>query len=136
MRVCLDTNVLVAAFASRGLCFDLLRYVTEVHDLVVGEVLVEELRRALTIKIRLTEDALNAVEATIACFTILPRPAAPSEVEVRDPDDRWVLATAVEGAADILVTGDKDLLTLGDTAPLPIVTPRAFMESIAGNVSH
>jgi putative PIN family toxin of toxin-antitoxin system len=131
MRVCLDTNVLVAAFASRGLCFDLFRHVIEGHDLVIGEVIIEELRRVLTTKLRLPQDALNSVEATVACFTILPRPKAPSDVDVRDPDDRWVLATAIEGAADVLVTGDKDLPTLAATAPLPIVSPRTFMASIS-----
>jgi predicted nucleic acid-binding protein len=48
VRVCLDTNVLVAAFATRGLCADVLRTVLAEHDLVVGEVILAELRRVLT----------------------------------------------------------------------------------------
>jgi predicted nucleic acid-binding protein len=47
---------------------------------------------------------------------------------VRDPDDLWVLASAIEGDADALVTGDQDLLAVADIAPLPIVTPREFWE--------
>ena len=43
MKVCLDTNVLVAAFATRGLCADVLRTVLVDHELVMGEVLLEEL---------------------------------------------------------------------------------------------
>ena len=52
------------------------------------------------------------------------------DIELRDPDDKWVLASAVVGAADVLVTGDKDLLSSMDAAPLPILTPRAFWESL------
>ncbi|MBM3956880.1 MAG: putative toxin-antitoxin system toxin component, PIN family [Gemmatimonadetes bacterium] len=54
------------------------------------------------------------------------RPPAPSGIDVRDPDDRWVLASALAGRADVLVTGDKDLLALGTRSPLRIVDPRGF----------
>ena len=47
MRVFLDTNVLVSAFATRGLCADVLRLILAEHTLVTGEVVLRELRRAL-----------------------------------------------------------------------------------------
>lgn len=40
MRVFLDTNVLVSAFATRGLCADLMRHVLAEHDLITGEVII------------------------------------------------------------------------------------------------
>lgn len=122
MRVCLDTNVLVAAFATRGLCADVFRTVAAEHDLVLGEVMLTELRRALKTKLRLPEEGIAAVEAVLA--------DAPSDVEIRDPEDRWILATAIAGAADVLVTGDQDLLAVHGTAPLPILDPRAFWEML------
>ena len=45
-------------------------------------------------------------------------------LEIRDDDDGWVLASAVVGEADALVTGDKDLLDVAEAAPLPILSPR------------
>jgi len=122
VRVCLDTNVLVAAFATRGLCADVFRTVAAEHDLVLGEVMLTELRRALKTKLRLPEEGIAAVEAVLA--------DAPSDVEIRDPEDRWILATAIAGAADVLVTGDQDLLAVHGTAPLPILDPRAFWEML------
>ena len=122
MRVCLDTNVLVAAFATRGLCADVFRTVAAEHDLVLGEVMLTELRRALKTKLRLPEEGIAAVEAVLA--------DAPSDVEIRDPEDQWILATAVAGSADVLVTGDQDLLAVHGTAPLPILDPRAFWEML------
>ena len=54
----------------------------------------------------------------------------PAPVSVRDPDDAFVLASALEAQADVLVTGDKDLLVLGDTAGIRIITPRALLDML------
>jgi putative PIN family toxin of toxin-antitoxin system len=133
VRVCLDTNVLVAAFATRGLCADVFRTVAAEHELVLGEVMLTELGRALKTKLKLPEAAIAAVEAVLATFPVIPKPDAPSHLEIRDPEDRWVLATAVAGSADVLVTGDQDLLAVQGAAPLPILDPRAFWEMLRGN---
>lgn len=128
MRVCLDTNVLVAAFATRGLCADVLRTVLAEHELIVGDVILAELRRVLTTKFKVPSDRIDAIEAIFAPFPIVPKPAAPSKLRVRDASDRWIVATAVAGGADVLVTGDDDLLIVASNAPIPILTPRAFWE--------
>ena len=52
MRVFLDTNVLVAAFATRGLCADVMRVVLAEHQ-VTGDVVLRELRKALARRIKL-----------------------------------------------------------------------------------
>ncbi len=130
MRVCLDTNVLVAAFATRGLCADVFRTVVAEHELVLGEVVLTELRRALTTKLRLPPEGVAAVEAVLSAFPVVPKPDAPSKLAVRDHADRWVLATAIAGEADVLVTGDQDLLEIHGKAPLPILNPRAFWEML------
>lgn len=128
MRVCLDTNVLIAAFATRGLCADVLRTVLAEHDRVIGEVILAELRRTLATKFRVPADRIEAVESVLAAFPVIPKPAEPSAIAVRDASDRWVLATAVAGKADILVTGDKDLLAARNESPLRILDPRSFWE--------
>lgn len=136
MRVCLDTNVLVAAFATRGLCADVLRVVLAEHELVLGEVMLHELRRALKRKIRVPDDQMSAVEAVFSGLELVAKPVAPSPVPVRDRDDRWILATAVAGRSDVLVTGDDDLLAVADEAPLPILAPRAFWELLRSGKSR
>lgn len=128
MKVCLDTNVIVAAFATRGLCADVFRTVLAEHDLMVSEVILDELRRALATKLKLSDDRIAAVEAVLASFPIVPRPATPAAAPVRDPADRWILATALAGGAEVLVTGDRDLLDVRAQAPLRMVDPREFWE--------
>ncbi|MGI8508494.1 MAG: putative toxin-antitoxin system toxin component, PIN family [Gemmatimonadaceae bacterium] len=128
MRACLDTNVLVAAFATRGLCADVLRTVLAEHELVVGEVILAELRRTLASKLKVPADRIEAIEAVLSVVPAIPKPAAPSALVIRDAADRWVLATAVARAADVLVTGDQDLLVVASESPVRILDPRAFWE--------
>jgi uncharacterized protein len=135
VRVCLDTNVLVAAFATRGLCADVLRTVLAEHELVIGEVILAELWRPLAEKFKLPAKQVDAIEAVLTIVPIIPKPAAPSEVVVRDAADRWILATAIAGAADVLVTGDQDLLVVAADAPVRILDPRAFWELLRAGAS-
>lgn len=128
MRVCLDTNVLVAALATRGLCADVLRTVLAEHDLVIGEVIRAELRRVLSAKLRLPAERVAAIDTLLASFPQVPKPSRPSAITIRDASDRWVLALAEAGGADVLVTGDEDLLVVRDAAPFPVLNPRAFWE--------
>jgi uncharacterized protein len=132
VRVCLDTNVLVAAFATRGLCSDVLRTVLTEHELILGEVILREFRRVLKTKLRLPEDRISAAEAVFSAIDVIPKPDEATNIPLRDRADRWILATAVAGRADVLVTGDDDLLSAAASAPLPILTPRAFWELLRG----
>ena len=124
MRVYLDTNVLVSAFTARGLCADLFRYLLAEHEVLIGEVNLLELRRVLQDRFDATPDQLVAVEALLRDQTIVAKPRTPSPIRVRDRDDEWVLASAIAGTAEMLVTGDKDLLTVAPQSPVLILAPR------------
>lgn len=132
MRVFLDTNVLVSAFATRGLCADLLRHVLAEHDLITGEVVIAELRRVLRERIKVPARTVAAVEQLLRDQVVVARPAKPHPLPIRDTDDRWVLASAVAGKADVLVTGDLDLLEMASRAPLSIMDPRGFWNMVRG----
>ena len=135
MRVCLDTNVLIAAFAARGLCADVLRSVLTEHDLVLGEVILEEFRRVLKSKLRVPPGRIESAEAVFSAIEILPKPDRPAELQIRDRTDRWIVATALLGNADVLVTGDRHLLDIAEEAPLRILSPREFWTLLRGGSS-
>jgi len=128
----LDSNVLVAAFAARGLCAGLLTLVLSDHELVVPEVVAEELRRVLTTKLKASAEALSSVEAVLDRCEFVPRGSYPSPIVLRDPSDEPVLAAAIHGSAEILVTGDDDLLSVARESPIRILSPRAFMTLVRG----
>jgi putative PIN family toxin of toxin-antitoxin system len=131
--VCLDSNVLVAAFAARGLCADLLRLVIADHDLIVPEVVAGEVRRVLSDKLKVGAEALEALDAVLERCEIIAVGTEPSSIEIRDPDDERVLADAISGGTEILVTGDNDLLDVAGDSPIRIMSPRAFMALVRGS---
>jgi uncharacterized protein len=128
LKVFLDTNVLVAAFATRGLCADVLRTVLAEHELVLGEVVLVEFRRVLSKKLKVPADRISAAEAVFEGVPVVPRPKKPSLLEIADASDRWIHVSAVEAGADVLVTGDEDLLSVAGESVLRIVSPRAFWD--------
>ncbi|MDZ7693801.1 MAG: putative toxin-antitoxin system toxin component, PIN family [Balneolaceae bacterium] len=124
-------NVLVSAFTARGLCADLLELILADHKLMTGEFVLQELQRVLLKKLKVPEGKVSEVLGFLRNHHVEPIPDEPSEVKVRDEDDRSVLESAIRSKADILVTGDKDLLAISDQVPqLRIITPRKFWELV------
>ena len=128
MKVFLDTNVLVSAMATRGLCADVLREILTSHQLVVSVPLFNELKLVLREKLRipgkLIDDAIEILRQDAHFAT----PSTLSDVKIRDKDDLIILSSALNGNANLLVTGDKELLDLGKIEDMEIVSPRGFWE--------
>jgi uncharacterized protein len=132
VKVFFDTNVLIAAFATRGLCADLFAHVLLEHDLVVGEVVLGELRTKLRTKLKLPKKTIDEIEAQLRDSVVVKTPAKHLGLRISDPDDEWVVASALAGGADVLVTGDAAILKLGKRAPLAILSPRGLWELLRG----
>jgi putative PIN family toxin of toxin-antitoxin system len=132
VKVCLDTNVLVRAFATRGLSADVLRVVLAEHELLVPELILIEFRRALAKKLRAPEAEIVFAEQVLRTQTVIADAVALAAPRVRDAADARVLASAVAGGADVLVTGDADLLIVAARSPIPILSPRELWERLRG----
>jgi putative PIN family toxin of toxin-antitoxin system len=124
VRVFLDTNVLVGAFAARGLCADLLRGIIAQHELVTGEVVLTELSRVLTQKIAIPAEVVEDIDRFLRGYEVALLPGAHLGLGLRDPDDEWVVASAAAAGAGLLVTGDADILVAAGALPVRAVTPR------------
>jgi putative PIN family toxin of toxin-antitoxin system len=128
MRVVLDANVLIAAVAGRGLCESVLELCLEEHDLVVSEELLDEVRRTLVRRIRLPEAVALDFCRLLRRNAILANPMDVSPDACRDPKDIYLLGLAQSVRAEMLVTGDKDLLESAWGGTTRIVTPRQFWD--------
>jgi putative PIN family toxin of toxin-antitoxin system len=125
--VFLDTNVLVSAFTTRGLCSDVLRTVLTEHDLVVGPAVIDELRQVLK-KFALPKPQIEEIIGFLDSYVAKGKATPRRLPAVRDPDDVRILAEAVGANAEALVTGDKDLLVVAAKSPIAILSPRGFWE--------
>lgn len=92
--------------------------------------MLSETRRVLREKLGVSSETVNDIEQLLRRYHVEPMPETDPPVAVRDPDDELVLASAIAADADVLITGDKDLLDVADQVEaLRIMSPRTFWES-------
>jgi len=136
VRVLLDANILVSYLLAReaSLAVEIVEAgVAGRDDLLLPEDLVDGLASRVAGKPYLAEriaaeDVREFLGLLAAVAEVLPRIAGPLPAVTRDPQDDYLIAHALFGRADLLVTGDRDLLTIGRVGDLRIVTPRRFWE--------
>lgn len=124
----LDTNVIIAAFATRGICADVLEFCISGHTLVTSEFILSETREKLSEKLHLPESVTHDIISYLHDNSEIVVPARIDESICRDKDDVKIIGTAVSGKANFVITGDNDLLVLINHEQVKILTPRAFWE--------
>ena len=130
MKIFLDTNVLASAAATRGLCADVLRQVFASHQLFISEQVLKELNRVLRFKFGVGQGLIDDFIWLLQQDTAFVEPAKLPRVELQDKHDLLILAAAIAAGAEVLVTGDKELLDLGQIEGLEILSPRQFWEKL------
>ena len=128
MKAVFDTNVLIAAFLTEGLCSGLLlRARKHTFNLVLCDAIIREFQGVLTKKFKLSSSDISEITAIVkeAASEILNQTASIGRI-CRDPDDDMVISCAVDAAADYIVTGDEDLLILKRYKDIVIINPRNF----------
>jgi putative PIN family toxin of toxin-antitoxin system len=137
-RVVFDTTILVSAFVRRGgLAEELLTLAGEgKFELVLSSAIILETWRTLLsgdhIRARYAysdERAHRFCRSLLRIADVL-RSTTPLSGVVRDPNDDMILACAVTGAADTVVSRDKDLVSLGTYGEITIVTPEVFRQQL------
>jgi len=138
MRLVLDTNVVTSALLWQGAPHQLLHAIRQrpALQLYSSAALLDELARVLmrgSLHKRLTAIGRQARDVLLDYSTITQIVEADplTQPVCRDPDDDAVLALARAAQAELIVSGDQDLLTLGQFERIPIVTARAAQEHLA-----
>jgi len=130
MKVFLDTNVIVSAVTTRGLCADVFRAVLSEHELVICAKVLDEARRILGTKFSVPEELIAEYLELIGRDSIVAESGELPDLSIKDKDDVEIVAAAVGASAQVLVTGDRELQDIKRIGKLRIVSPRAFWEEM------
>lgn len=130
MRVFLDTNVLASAATTRGLCADVFRQVLVSHELLVSPAVLAELQPVLETKFGVPEGAVTDYLDLVRDGADLVEAGETPKVKLRDKDALPIPSAALHGRADIFVTGDKELVALGQAGDMIILSPRDYWEGL------
>lgn len=126
MRIVLDTNVLIAAFIARGVCHDVFEYCARRHTLVTSDFVLDEFTRKLVGKFKCTSEVTDKAVTLLRSRMEVVTPTGLNTPVCRDEDDDNILAIALTGNCDLIVSGDKDLLVLKQFGKVRIVSPGDF----------
>lgn len=134
MRVVLDTNILISAFVfPGGAPEDVFRSVLEGRiELVTSPPLLAEFGRVLSSKFGWEPSMAEQAVALVANVGSVVRPKVKVEDVAEDPDDDRVLEAALEGQAEVIVSGDRHLLRLRIWRGVKIVKAASFLRSLHG----
>jgi len=137
-KLVLDTNIVVSALLWGGQPYQFIRAAAEGDiEIFTSEPLITELRNVLArphLARRLTQYRAT-VEQAVAQYgelTQCVQPQTTPRVVPRDADDDHVIAAAIAAQADLIVSGDSHLLSLGSYKNIVIVTANQALERISG----
>ncbi len=130
MRAVFDTNIFVSAFAvPRGRAEEaLLKAVQGDVRLLVSKPIIHELLAVLARKFAYDKEELARIAVYLSELGEMIRPGRKISALSDEPDNR-ILECANAGNADMIVTGDKAMLRLGEYNGVAIVTLKKFIES-------
>jgi putative PIN family toxin of toxin-antitoxin system len=133
MRLVVDTNVFVsAALKENSLPFLVVRWIEQYDGLLKSSATEQQLLEVLA-RPYIAAATIPALREGVARMLAAAELVAINEriAACRDPTDDKFLELAVNGRADLIVSGDGDLLALNPFREIPIVTPAAFVQGVA-----
>ena len=130
MIVTFDTNILVSGFTSpEGRASQAMVNITLGHDdLFISQPIIEELLRVLEQKFNWSVAALASVDGWIARNCQIVSPAETLSVLADEPDNR-ILECAVAANAEVIVTGDRQMLALQRSRDVHILALTDYLET-------
>jgi putative PIN family toxin of toxin-antitoxin system len=130
MKIVLDTNVLVAALGTQGLCSDILEYCLRYpRILILSQPILAETQQILVLKFKLPRKISMKIVADLKALGEYVQAQPVTVPQLRDKDDEAIIATALSARAKIIVTGDQDLLVLKNYDDISILSPRQFYQT-------
>jgi len=130
MRVVFDTNIFISSLVIPGSQAEraVSRIIEGRDELVISKDIIKEVLSVLSLKFGREREALSHVAVVLLDLGELVKPNQRLRVLSDEPDNR-ILECAVFGKADLIVTGDKEMLRLKEYMGIKIASLRDYLES-------
>jgi len=126
MKIVLDSNIIVAAYAGRGICNSLFELCLDRYIVIISEFILSEVQKALHDKLKIPQKKVKIIIDYLKEFCIVSAYTKITENICRDKNDNDIIALAISNEVDYLITGDNDLLILKKYKHVKIISPREF----------
>ena len=130
MKIVVDSNVIISALASEGIAKKTMAIVIAEHHGCWTKHIQHEVERILRDKFKIPAKALQAATTYLHANLIELKPRGKPPEICRDPDDNHILHAATAPEIDIILTGDRDLLTLKQFNKVRILSIREFLAEV------
>ena len=128
MNIVFDSNIYIAAFATHGVCHLMLESCITEHNVFISDFIFGEIKEKLIKEIKLPPETVDEIISYLGEQAIVTNPKNLVSDICRDPDDDNIISLGLAAKAEYIVTGDRDLLDIGQYASLHMVSPKEFSE--------
>jgi len=130
-RLLLDTNIYISAVLFGGKPEEIINLArNKKAEIIISEYILWEMREVLSRKFKVPDSRLNLIEHDILSLTKLVSVSSMVDIVKEHPADNAVLACAIDGHADVIITGDKHILNLKKCRDISILTPQEYLKKI------
>lgn len=129
MKIVLDTNVIISAFATHGICKKVFETSLLNFSIILSDFILDEIKDVLSSKLKIPQEIIDEIIGYLKENSTLVVPETISFSACKDQKDLNILGTAISGKAKFIITSDKDLLEIKDFEGIKIVNPREFYEN-------
>jgi len=126
-NIVVDTNVLISAYLWKGTQRQALKLIQTSYNLLFSLQTLDELVRVLSVKFSLEISEIYGIIADIQKFGKQVNIISNEYVVIEDPSDNVFINLAIDGKADIIVSGDSHLLRLKKYKGIEILTITEFL---------
>ncbi len=128
MKIVFDTNVILSALITQGLSSRVLNICIDKHQLFISSWIINEVLLKLDVKMHVSKSEIERVSVFLDNIFNKIDPEGDLPTLCRDKDDNNILLLAQNVKANIIITGDNDLLSLKEYLKIKIISPRQFIE--------
>jgi hypothetical protein len=129
-RLLLDTNIYISAILFGGKPKEIIDLAKEnKFEIIISEYILWEIREVLSRKFKVPDNRLNIIEHDILSLAKIVKVSSMIDAIAEHPADNAVLACAIDGNVDFIISGDQHILKLKKYNNILILTPQKFLHN-------